>query len=60
MAVRPPFSAPGCVPWLTKTTPLGKIPLWEEQFHRDPDGGYWIENYKGEKMSIRDFVLPDA
>lgn len=39
------------VPQYIVTTKLGKIPLWEEQFHQD-ENGYWLENYKGETMRI--------
>src|ERR1700754_2705737 len=47
------------VPQYVLTTPLGKIPLWQEQFHRDAEGNAWIENYKGETMNLSDFMLPD-
>jgi lysine 2,3-aminomutase len=45
------------VPQYIITTSLGKIPLWEEQFHQDQDG-FWIENYKGETMRVTG--LPDS
>lgn len=41
------------VPQYIVTTKLGKIPLWEEQFHQD-DQGYWLENYKHEIMRVDD------
>ena len=41
------------VPEYVLTTPLGKIPLREENLHRDEDG-YWIENYAGETMRIEE------
>lgn len=41
------------VPQYIVTTKLGKIPLWEEQFHQD-DQGYWLENYNDETMRVDD------
>lgn len=41
------------VPQYIVTTPLGKIPLWEEQVHRGEDG-YWLENYKGDRMNLEE------
>lgn len=41
------------VPQYIVTTKLGKIPLWEEQFHQD-DQGYWLENYNHEIMRVDD------
>lgn len=46
------------VPQYVLTTPLGKIPLWEEAIHRD-DEGYWVENYKGETMNVEDLLVSD-
>jgi len=46
------------VPQYVLTTPLGKIPLWEEYLHRN-DEGYWVENYKGETMSVEDLLIFD-
>ena len=46
------------VPQYVLTTPLGKIPLWEEYLHRN-DEGYWVENYKGESMSVEDLLIFD-
>lgn len=42
------------LPQYVLTTPLGKIPLWEEKYHGD-----WIENYRGETMSLNDFLPPE-
>ncbi|MCG8364283.1 MAG: arginine 2,3-aminomutase [Pseudanabaenales cyanobacterium] len=39
------------VPQYIITTKLGKIPLWEEQFHCDQEG-YWLENYRQEEMRV--------
>ena len=39
------------VPQYVLTTPLGKIPLWEECVHRGGEG-VWVENYKGETMNV--------
>lgn len=41
------------VPQYIVTTKLGKIPLWEEQYHADADG-YWLENYRGATMRFSD------
>lgn len=41
------------VPQYIVTTKLGKIPLWEEQFHQD-ETGYWLENYRGETARLDD------
>jgi len=41
------------VPQYIVTTKLGKIPLWEEQFHQD-DQGYWLENYNHDTMRVDD------
>jgi len=46
------------VPQYVLTTPLGKIPLWEENIHRN-DEGYWVENYKGATMSVEDLLISD-
>lgn len=43
------------VPQYVLTTPLGKIPLWEENLYKE-DGDYWVKNYKGQKMNITEFV----
>jgi len=43
------------VPQYVLTTPLGKIPLWEENLYKEGDD-YWVKNYKGQKMNISDFV----
>ncbi len=45
------------VPQYVLTTPLGKIPLWEEQIHSGDDG-LWVHNYKGETMLVDDFMTP--
>ncbi len=45
------------VPRYVLTTPLGKVPLWEEQIHRD-SAGYWVENYRGETMRVDDLLAP--
>jgi lysine 2,3-aminomutase len=45
------------VPQYIITTPLGKIPLWEEYVHRSDDGGYWCENYQGETMDLGDLMF---
>ncbi|MDJ0702098.1 MAG: arginine 2,3-aminomutase [Leptolyngbyaceae cyanobacterium MO_188.B28] len=39
------------VPQYIITTKLGKIPLWEDQFHCD-EKGYWLENYRQEEMRV--------
>lgn len=39
------------VPQYIVTTKIGKIPLWEEQFHSDEEG-YWVENYRHEEMRV--------
>ena len=39
------------VPQYVLTTPLGKIPLWEENLHHN-DAGYWVDNYEGESMNV--------
>lgn len=44
------------VPQYVLTTPLGKIPLWEERLHTAEDGSYWVENFRGERMSLSDFL----
>jgi len=41
------------VPQYIVTTKLGKIPLWEEQFHQD-EQGYWLENYNHDTMRVDD------
>ena len=41
------------VPQYIVTTPLGKIPLWEEQV-RQGENGYWVENYKGQRMNLEE------
>lgn len=46
------------VPQYVLTTPLGKIPLWEENIHRN-DEGSWVENYKGETMNVEDLLISD-
>jgi len=46
------------VPQYVLTTPLGKIPLWEENIHRG-DEGYWVENYEGETMNVKDLLIYD-
>ncbi|MBU0496040.1 MAG: arginine 2,3-aminomutase [Chloroflexi bacterium] len=46
------------VPQYVLTTPLGKIPLWEESLHRDSTGT-WVENYEGETMYVNDLLLFD-
>lgn len=45
------------VPQYVLTTPLGKIPLWQEQIH-ERDDGPWVQNYKGESMPVSDFLRP--
>ena len=35
-------------------------PLWEEYLHRDSAGDYWVENYRGERMSVSGLLPPDA
>jgi len=44
------------VPQYVLTTPLGKIPLWEEQVHEEADG-LWVKNYKGETMNASAMML---
>jgi lysine 2,3-aminomutase len=44
------------VPQYIVTTPLGKIPLTEEKLQAGQDG-YWLENYKGERMNIEELGL---
>lgn len=44
------------IPQYIVTTKLGKIPLWQEQFHQD-EQGYWLENYKGETMRMDDLTF---
>jgi len=46
------------LPQYVLTTPLGKIPLWEENLHHN-DQGYWVENYKGETMNVEDLLISD-
>jgi lysine 2,3-aminomutase len=46
------------VPQYVLTTPLGKIPLWEENIHHN-DEGYWVENYEGETMNVDDLLIFD-
>jgi lysine 2,3-aminomutase len=46
------------VPQYVLTTPLGKIPLWEEHIHAREDG-YWVGNYKGESMPVSEFIRPE-
>jgi lysine 2,3-aminomutase len=46
------------VPQYVLTTPLGKIPLWEEYLHRN-DEGYWVQNYKGETMNVEHLLIFD-
>jgi lysine 2,3-aminomutase len=46
------------VPQYVLTTPLGKIPLWEEYVHRNGEG-CWCENYRGETMDIGDLMVFD-
>jgi lysine 2,3-aminomutase len=43
------------IPHYVLTTPLGKIPLWEDNLNRE-NGHIWIENYQGQRMDISDFV----
>ena len=49
------FTTGFAVPQYVLTTPLGKIPLWEENLYKDGDD-YWVKNYKGQKMNISEFV----
>lgn len=44
------------VPQYVLTTPLGKIPLWEEQLHATGDGELWVENYRAETMPLEGFL----
>jgi lysine 2,3-aminomutase len=44
------------IPQYVLTTPLGKIPLWEENIHHDEEG-YWVENYHGERMRVDDLLI---
>jgi lysine 2,3-aminomutase len=44
------------VPQYVLTTPIGKIPLWEEQLHTAADGHSWVENYRKEQLDIDAFV----
>jgi len=44
------------VPEYVITTPLGKIPLCEEHLHQD-EAGYWVENYRGQKMMLDEALL---
>jgi lysine 2,3-aminomutase len=46
------------VPQYVLTTPLGKIPLWEESFHHS-DEGYWVENCEGETMNVEGLLISD-
>ncbi len=46
------------VPQYVLTTPLGKIPLWEEAIHQG-DEGYWVENYEGETMNVESLLVSD-
>jgi lysine 2,3-aminomutase len=48
------------VPQYVLDTPLGKVPLWEEQLHKDSDGAYFVENYRGERLDLADFMVPDS
>ena len=52
-----PFTGFG-VPQYVLTTPLGKIPLAEEHLHLDERP--WVENYRGERMYIDEFVAENA
>lgn len=45
------------VPQYVLTTPLGKIPLWQEQVQQAEDG-LWVRNYKDETMPVTDFMTP--
>lgn len=47
------------VPQYVLTTPLGKVPLWEEHLHRGKDGR-WVENYKGETMNVEKLLISDG
>jgi lysine 2,3-aminomutase len=49
------FTTGFAVPQYVITTPLGKIPLCQDNLSRG-NGGVWITNYKGEKMNISQFV----
>ncbi|MDQ4077681.1 MAG: arginine 2,3-aminomutase [Chloroflexota bacterium] len=44
------------VPQYVLTTPLGKIPRWEEHLHHD-EQGYYVENYEGKTMSLEDYPI---
>lgn len=44
------------VPQYVVTTPLGKIPLAEEQVRMEADGTLWAENFRGERMSLGGFL----
>ncbi|CAG1002940.1 lysine 2,3-aminomutase [Anaerolineae bacterium] len=46
------------VPQYVLTTPLGKIPLWEPQY--SPEDGGSVVNYRGERMSLKDFLPPST
>ncbi len=46
------------VPEYVITTPLGKITLCEERLHKD-ESGYWVENYRGEKMYLNGALLSE-
>lgn len=47
------------VPQYVLTTPLGKIPLWEEHIHQD-EQGVWVRNYKGETMNVEEMMIPTS
>lgn len=47
------------IPQYVLTTPLGKIPLWEEQVWQD-DEGFWVTNYKNEKMNVLEMMVPTS
>jgi lysine 2,3-aminomutase len=48
------------VPQYVLTTPLGKIPLWEESVWHDEDGNLWVKNYKGEQMNAAEMMIPTS
>jgi lysine 2,3-aminomutase len=46
------------VPRYVLTTPLGKIPLWEEHLHSS-DEGYWVENYEEKTMNVEKLLITE-
>jgi lysine 2,3-aminomutase len=44
------------IPQYVLTTPLGKIPLNENNLYKE-NGEYWVENYQGKRMNVDHLII---